>query len=78
MNTCALSETIVIPQKFAQHLNEHMHTFGSLENITKILNYRKKGPHINNVERFYIHKEAAFENELNDKRSFPIKSLTLS
>ena len=29
--------------KFAQHLNQHTHNFGSIENITKILNYQKKG-----------------------------------
>ena len=53
-----------------------MNTFGSVENTLKILNYQKKGPHINNVERFYIHKEAAFENQLNDKQTiFPNKIL---
>ena len=65
--------------KFAQHLNEHMHTFGSIGNIMQILNYHKKGPYINNVELFYIYKEAEFENQLNDKQTiFPNKSMTLS
>jgi len=54
--------------KFAQHLNEHMHTFGSIENM-QIINYQEKGPHVNNVESFYSHKEAAFENQLNDKHT---------
>jgi hypothetical protein len=30
--------------KFAQYLNERMHIFGSLENITQILIYQKKRP----------------------------------
>jgi hypothetical protein len=28
--------------KFAQHLNEIMHTFGPIENIMKIFNYQEK------------------------------------
>jgi hypothetical protein len=51
-----------------------MPTFGSVENIMKILNYQKKDLHINSVERFYTNKEAAFENQLNDKQTiFPNK-----
>jgi hypothetical protein len=45
----------------------------------QILNYHKKGPHMNNVELLYIYKEAEFENQLNDKQTiFSNKSLTLS
>ena len=54
-----------------------MYTFGSTENITQILYYQKKGPRLNTIERFYIHKEAATDNQLN-KQSFPIESLTPS
>ena len=39
-----------------------MLTFESIENIMQILNYQKKGPHLNIIECFYIHKEAASEN----------------
>jgi len=46
-----------------------MHTFGSVENIMQILNYQKEGPHVNNVEGFYSHKEVAFESQLNDKHT---------
>jgi hypothetical protein len=45
-----------------------MHTFGSLENIMQLLNYQTKGPHLNNMERFYFHKEASSENQLNVKQ----------
>jgi len=29
--------------------------------------FQKKGAHLNTRERFYIHKEASFDNQLNDK-----------
>ena len=45
----------------------------------QILYYQKNGPHLNNTERFYMHKEAVTDDQLNDKQqSFPIKSLTPS
>jgi hypothetical protein len=57
--------------KFA-HLNEHMYTFGSTGNIMKIFYYQKKGPHSNNIERFYIHQPTATDNQLHDKQTvFP-------
>jgi hypothetical protein len=52
--------------KFAQHLIEHTHTFGPIVDIMQILYYQKKGPHLNTIERFYIHKEAANDNQFND------------
>jgi len=58
--------------KFAHHLNEHVHSFGTINDIMQILQYRKKGPHLNTTERFYIHIEAASDNHLNDSHtSFP-------
>jgi hypothetical protein len=41
-----------------------MYTFGSTENIVQILHYQKKGPNLNTIERFYIQKEAATDNQL--------------
>jgi Leu/Phe-tRNA-protein transferase len=32
----------------------------------QILQHQKKSPHLNTLGRFYIHKEAAFNNHLND------------
>ena len=47
-------------------------TFRSTENITQIFYYQKKGPHLNTMERFYVHKQAAADNQLNDKQNiFP-------
>jgi peptide subunit release factor 1 (eRF1) len=61
--------------KFAQYLNEGVHTFGALENIMQNLKNQKKGPHLNNMELFYSQKEATSENELNDKQNiFPTKT----
>jgi hypothetical protein len=38
----------------------------------QILHHQKKGPHLNILEGFYIHKEAANGNHLNDKHTiFP-------
>jgi hypothetical protein len=46
-----------------------MHTFGSIQNILQTLCYQKKDPHLNTIERFYIHKEAASDNQLNGKQT---------
>ena len=51
-----------------------MHTFESTENSMQILNYQEKGPHLNTIERFYIHTQASSENQFNDKWTlFPTK-----
>jgi hypothetical protein len=51
-----------------------MHTFGSIENTMQILNYQKKGPHLNTIERFYIYKEASYdESQLDKQMIFPNK-----
>jgi hypothetical protein len=62
MYTCAPSEIIAILPNFAQHLNEHMHTFGPIGDNMQILYYEKKGRHLNILERFYIRKEAATQS----------------
>jgi hypothetical protein len=51
---------------YAKHLNEHAHSFGTIDTTIHILQHQNKGPHLNNLERFYIHKEAAFKNHVND------------
>jgi hypothetical protein len=35
----------------------------------QILQIQKKGLHMNTVEKFYIHKEAAKDNHLNDEHT---------
>jgi hypothetical protein len=40
----------------------------------QILYYQKKGSHLNTIECFYTHKEAATDNQLNEKQTiFPNK-----
>jgi hypothetical protein len=53
--------------RFAQHLNDHSHVFGPIEDIMQLLYYQKKGTYLNTMERFYIHKEASSDKQLNDK-----------
>jgi len=58
--------------KFAQHLTEQAHSFGTIQNTMEILQYQKKGAHLNTVERFYIHAEYTANNHLNDSQNiFP-------
>ena len=52
--------------KFAQHLNEHAHSFGTINNFVQILRYHKKGAYLNTIERFYIDGEHDSNNQLND------------
>jgi hypothetical protein len=43
-----------------------------MEGIMQVLYFQKKGAHLNNTERFYVHKGASFDDQLNDKRTiFP-------
>ena len=57
---------------FAKHLNEETHPFGSIHNIMQILQYHKKGAHMNTIERFHIHAEYTANNHLNDEHTiFP-------
>jgi hypothetical protein len=63
----------------AQHLNEHAHSFGTIDTTTHILQHQKKGPHLNTLEKFYIHEEAALTTtSMMTTRSFPTRSSTPS
>jgi hypothetical protein len=42
-----------------------------MEVTMPVLHFQKKGPHLSTMERFYIHKEATSDNQLNDKHIFP-------
>jgi len=35
----------------------------------QVVQFHKKGPHLNTIERFHIHKEAASHNHLNDEHT---------
>jgi hypothetical protein len=52
--------------KYAKHVIEQGHRFGNLENSMEILQFQKKGCHLNTIERFYIHKEVKSNNHLNE------------
>jgi hypothetical protein len=43
------------------------HNFGSIENVMTILEFQKKGRHMNTLEKYYIYKEAIHDNHLNDQ-----------
>ena len=58
---------------FAKHLNEEAHAFGTIHNIMQVLQYHKKGVHINTIEWFHIHTEFTANDHLNDEHTiFPI------
>jgi hypothetical protein len=52
--------------KYAKHAIEQGHRFGNLENIMEILQFQKKGYHLNTIERYHIHKEVKNNNHLNE------------
>jgi hypothetical protein len=54
---------------FAKHLNEHAHSFGKIQSTMQVLPYQRKGPHLNTLEKYYIHVEAAKNNHLNDNHA---------
>jgi hypothetical protein len=61
--------------KFAQHLLQHAHSFGHLQDIMQVLQFQKKSSHLNNLERFHIYKEAASDNHLNDDHTSHTKNI---
>jgi hypothetical protein len=50
----------------AEHLLEHGHSFGSIENIMQVIKIQGKGTHLNTIEKFHIHKETINNNQLNE------------
>jgi hypothetical protein len=53
---------------FAKHLNEYAHSFGNMDYTMQIIQQRK-GPHLNTLEKFHIHEEAARNNHLKDDKT---------
>jgi hypothetical protein len=59
--------------KFANHFR----SFSPIQDVMQILQFHKKGPHLNTIERFHIHKVATSYNHLNDEHTIaPTESLT--
>jgi hypothetical protein len=52
--------------KFTVHLQDHGHSFGTIENTMKILKIQGKETHLNTVEKYYIHRETLGNNQLNE------------
>jgi hypothetical protein len=55
--------------KYATHILNNQHSFGQIQDTMQILHVRRKGPHLNTTEKFFIHKEAANNNHLNDEHT---------
>jgi hypothetical protein len=53
--------------KFAQHLLDNKHSFGSMHDIMTPLCFNKKGIHLNTLEKFHIFEEVQRNNHINDK-----------
>ena len=54
---------------FAKHLNEESHPFGLMEEIMQIMQYQKKGVHLNTIERYHIYTEFTADNHLNNPQT---------
>jgi hypothetical protein len=52
--------------KYAQHILETGHTYGTIENTLHILHCEKKGPLMNTSEQFHIHRLTKDNLQLND------------
>jgi len=50
---------------YTKHALEH--PFGHIQDTMQVLQYKKKGTHLNTIERFFIFKEFSINNHLNDE-----------
>jgi hypothetical protein len=58
--------------KSVQNLNDHTHTIWPYERHIGNHTIRKKGSNLKYIERYWFHKEALSDNQLNEKkRHFP-------
>jgi hypothetical protein len=53
--------------QFAKHLLELNHPLGTLQQTMSILHTTKKGRMLNTIEKYYIHEETYYDNQLNDR-----------
>ena len=58
--------------KYALHLTEHSHTLGNMQDVMRVLQFQKKGIHLDTIERFHIHRQAAINNRLNDDHTLSV------
>ena len=60
---------------FAKHLNEGSHPFAPMEEIMQIIQYQRKGAHLNTIERYHIYPEFTAGNHLNDPQTISPKAI---
>jgi len=53
--------------KFAQHVIDEGHSFGSMNEIMKMTHIAKKRRMLDTLEKFYICKETKHSNQINEK-----------
>jgi len=52
---------------YAKHALEHLHPFGPIQETMQVLQYQRKGTHLNTIEKFFIYKEFSINTHLNDE-----------
>jgi hypothetical protein len=52
---------------YTKHLIEHTHSFGPIQDTMQILQFQNKGAHLSTIEQYYIYREFAKNNHLNDE-----------
>jgi hypothetical protein len=52
--------------KYAQHILETGHTYGTIENTLNILQFEKKSQKMNSLEQYYIYRLTRENLQLND------------
>jgi hypothetical protein len=57
--------------KYAQHILDTQHAYGTIEDTLDILHIEKKGPLMNTLERFHIYKLSQENMQLNDTYTTP-------
>jgi hypothetical protein len=63
-----------LSSSFVQHLLDEAHPFGPIYDIMQVLNYHRKGPQLNTMEKLYIYTEYIAGSNLNKEHIiFPNK-----
>ena len=60
---------------FAKHLTEYNHSFGPMPSIMQPLQFYKKGPHLNTLEKFHIYTESKANNHRNDDHTITTNAI---
>jgi len=60
---------------YTLHLTEHSHTLRNMQDVMRVLQFQKKGIHLDTIERFHIHRQAAINNHLNDDHTLSVNRI---